>query len=66
MTVMERAVIPVFFIVFVVLAFYEGAQTALLFAIFAVVALIALFVQRGMNEIIKGLEALDRKLTREP
>jgi hypothetical protein len=30
------------------------------------VALIALFVQRGTNEIIKGLEALDRKLSREP
>lgn len=63
---MERVAIPVFFLVFVVLAWNEGAATSLLFAIFATLVVIAIFLQRGLNEIIKGLEALDRELIHKP
>jgi hypothetical protein len=63
---LDNALMVVLFVVFVIIAFNEGLTAALLFAIFGVLVVLAIFVQRGLNEIIKGLESLDRRLMRVP
>jgi glucose-6-phosphate-specific signal transduction histidine kinase len=60
----ERFVLPVLLIVLIVVAMFRGFQEAVLSGILAMLVVLAIFVQRGFNEVIKGLESLDRRLNR--
>lgn len=62
-----RFVLPILLLVMLaVVVFREGFifQEALLAGIFAMLVVVAVFVERGFNEVIKGLESLDRRLNR--
>ncbi len=60
----ERFVLPVLLILLVLVAVFRSVEAALLAGILAMLVVVAVFVQRGFNEIITGLESLDRRLNR--
>ena len=62
--VFERFVLPALLIVLIVVAVFRSVEAALLAGILAMLVVLAVFVQRGFNEVIKGLESLDRRLNR--
>ncbi len=59
-----RFVLPALLIVLIVVAVFRSFEAALLAGILAMLVVVAIFVQRGFNEVIKGLESLDRRLDR--
>ncbi len=58
----ERFLLPILLILLIVVAMLRGVQEALLAGILAMLVVVSIFVQRGFNEIIRGLEAIDRRL----
>jgi hypothetical protein len=60
----ERFVLPVLLILLIVVAVFRSFEAALLSGIMAMLVVLAVFVQRGFNEVIRGLESLDRRLNR--
>lgn len=60
----ERFVLPAVLILLIVTAAIYGYVAALLAAILAMLGVIAVFVQRGFNQVIAGLASIDRRLGR--
>ncbi len=57
-------ILPVLLVVLIVVAVFRGVEAALLSGILAMLVVVAIFVQRGFNEVIRGLESVDRRLNR--
>ncbi len=60
----ERFLLPVLLVLLIVVAVFRSFEGALLAGILAMLVVLAVFVERGFNEVIKGLESLDRRLNR--
>lgn len=60
----ERFILPVLLVALIVVAMFRGFQEAVLSGILSMLVVLAIFVQRGFNEVIKGLESVDRRLNR--
>ncbi len=58
----ERFLLPILLILLIGVAMLRGFQEALLAGILAMLVVVSIFVQRGFNETIRGLEAIDRRL----
>ncbi len=58
----ERFLLPILLTLLIVVAMLRGFQEALLAGILAMLVVVSIFVQRGFNEVIRGLEAIDRRL----
>ncbi len=59
-----RFVLPFLLIILIGVAVFEGFTPALLAGILSMLVIVAVFVERGFNEVIKGLESIDRRLNR--
>ncbi len=60
----ERFLLPVLLVLLIAVATLRGLQEALLAGILAMLVVVAIFIQRGFNEVIRGLESVDRRLNR--
>ena len=60
----ERFVLPAVLLLLIVTAAIYGYEAALLAAILAMLGVIAVFIQRGFNQVIAGLASIDRRLSR--
>jgi len=57
-----RLVLPVLLLLLIIVAVFRSFEAALLSANLAMLVVVAVFVQRGFNEVIAGLQSLDRRL----
>lgn len=60
----ERFVLPVLLVLLIIVAVFRSFDSAVLSGILAMLVVLAVFIQRGFNEVIKGLESVDRRLNR--
>ncbi len=59
-----RFLLPVLLVLLIGVAMLRGFQEALLAGILAMLVVVSIFVQRGFNEVIRGLESVDQRLNR--